>query len=107
MPFSSTKDSYTITYNDNVLYNLILYVSLYTYIFLISASNYIISGSSGFETAKACAVIEETPRSNENQISIEDNYDLPVSVKPGEVLLNHLDCSSPSAPVRVVMFSIF
>ena len=49
-----------------------------------SASNYIISGSSGFETAKACAVIEETPRSNENQISIDDNYDLPVSVKPGK-----------------------
>ena len=56
-----------------------------------SASNYIISGSSGFETAKACAVIEETPRSNENQISIDDNYDLPVSVKPGEDLLNDLD----------------
>ena len=51
-----------------------------------SASNYIISGSSGFETAKACAVIEDTPRSNENQISIDDNYDLPVSVKPGKVL---------------------
>ena len=50
-----------------------------------SASNYIISGSSGFETAKACAVIEETPRSNENQISIDDNYDLPVSVTPGRV----------------------
>ena len=51
-----------------------------------SASNYIISGSSGFETAKACAVIEDTPRSNENQISIDDNYDLPVSVKPGKNL---------------------
>ena len=66
------------------MYTVILY--LYTYTFIISASNYIISGSSGFETAKACAVIEETPRSNENQISIEDNYDLPVSVKPGKNL---------------------
>ena len=53
-----------------------------------SASNYIISGSSGFETAKACAVIEDTPRSNENQISIDDNYDLPVSVKPGKVFIS-------------------
>ena len=53
-----------------------------------SASNYIISGTSGFETAKACAVIEDTPRSNENQISIDDNYDLPVSVKPGKVFIS-------------------
>ena len=56
--------------------------------FSFSASNYIISGSSGFETAKACAVIEDTPRSNENQISIDDNYDLPVSVKPGKVFIS-------------------
>ena len=55
-----------------------------------SASNYIISGSSGFETAKACAVIEDTPRSNENQISIDDNYDLPVSVKPGKVFISEI-----------------
>ena len=61
-------------------------------LFLISASNYIISGSSGFETAKACAVVEDTPRSNENQISIENNYDLPVSVKPGKNLF--LSCKN-------------
>ena len=29
---------------------------------LISASNYVISGSTGFESAKACAVINEVPR---------------------------------------------
>ena len=34
--------------------------------FFISASNYIISGSTGFtESAKACAVIEESPRATD------------------------------------------
>ena len=50
---------------------------------LVSASNYIISGSTGFESAKACAVIEDSPREN---VLDDSNYftNSPVSVKPGK-----------------------
>lgn len=50
---------------------------------LVSASNYIISGSTGFESAKACAVIEDSPREN---VLDDSSYftNSPVSVKPGK-----------------------
>ena len=43
------------------------------------ASNYIITGSTGFETAKACAIIEDS-RMEENLL-LNDNH---VSTKSGE-----------------------
>ena len=43
------------------------------------ASNYIITGSTGFETAKACAIIEDS-RMEEN-LQLNDNH---VSTKSGE-----------------------
>lgn len=48
-----------------------------------AASNYIITGSTGFETAKACAVIEDS-RPNENVLSIDEDT---VSLKPGEIIV--------------------
>ena len=44
------------------------------------ASNYIITGSTGFETAKACAIIEDS-RMEENLL-LNDNH---VSTKSGEL----------------------
>ena len=43
------------------------------------ASNYIITGSTGFETAKACAIIEDS-RMEENLL-LNDNH---VATKSGE-----------------------
>ena len=48
---------------------------------LSSASNYIITGSTGFETAKACAIIEDS-RIEENLL-VDENL---VSTKSGESL---------------------
>ena len=45
------------------------------------ASNYIITGSTGFETAKACAIIEES-RIEENLL-LDDNV---IATKSGESL---------------------
>ena len=47
-----------------------------------SASNYIITGSTGFETAKACAIIEDS-RIEENLLLDENR----VSTKSGESLI--------------------
>ena len=59
---------------------------------LISASNYIISGSTGFEAAKACAVIDDVPRAlDQDPDDPGDPSQLlttpPVSVKTGKNLL--------------------
>ena len=59
---------------------------------LISASNYIISGSTGFEAAKACAVIDDVPRAlDQDPDDPGDHSQLlttpPVSVKTGKNLL--------------------
>ena len=59
---------------------------------LISASNYVISGSAGFEAAKACAVIDDVPRVlNQDQGDPGDPSQLmttpTVSVKTGKKLL--------------------
>ena len=59
---------------------------------LILASNYIISGSTGFEVAKACAVIDDVPRVLDQDPDIPgDPSQLlttpPVSVKTGKNLL--------------------
>ena len=50
---------------------------------LSSASNYIITGSTGFETAKACAIIEDS-RIEENLL-LDDNV---IATKSGESLCN-------------------
>ena len=47
---------------------------------LFSASNYIITGSTGFETAKACAIVEDS-RIEENLLSLDENH---ISTKSGE-----------------------
>ena len=62
---------------------------------LISASNYIISGSTGFEAAKACAVIDDAPRVLDQGQTGDTSQLLttpPVSVKTGKKELNWLCC---------------
>lgn len=57
---------------------------------LISASNYIISGSTGFEAAKACAVIDDAPRVLDQGQTGDTSQLLttpPVSVKTGKKAL--------------------
>lgn len=60
---------------------------------LISASNYIISGSTGFEAAKACAVIDDAPRVPDQGHTGDTSQLLttpPVSVKTGKKAMT--DC---------------